>query len=45
MNQNVHYILPTIALILAIVGIIKPTYPIVAVAVILLAINEFIKYQ
>lgn len=43
MSNNVHVILPVIALVLAVAGIIKPVYPLVAVAVILLAINELIK--
>ncbi len=43
MTQNIHYILPIIALILGVVGIIKPAYPLVAVGLVLLAINALIK--
>ena len=43
MTQNIHTILPVLALIFGVAGIIKPTYPLVAVAVILLAINALVK--
>jgi len=43
MTDNIHIILPVIALILAVVGIIKPTWPLVSVAVILLAVNALVK--
>lgn len=43
MSDNIHVILPVIALVLAVVGIIKPTWPIVGVAVILLAVNALVK--
>lgn len=41
--SDIHVILPVIALILAVVGIIKPTWPLVSVAVILLAVNALVK--
>ena len=40
--QNIHILLPVVAGLFAIVGIIKPTYPLVAVAVILLAVNALV---
>jgi hypothetical protein len=43
MTQNIHIILPVLALIFGVAGIIKPTYPLVAVAVILLAIDALVK--
>ena len=43
MTTNVHYVLCGLALILAVIGIVKPVYPMVAVAVILLAVDGFIK--
>jgi uncharacterized membrane protein YbaN (DUF454 family) len=43
MQQNIHFILPVIALVLAVIGIVKPTWPLVAVAVILLAVNAIVK--
>jgi uncharacterized membrane protein YbaN (DUF454 family) len=43
MQNNIHLILPVIALVLAVVGIIKPTWPLLAVAVILLAVNAIVK--
>ena len=43
MTDNIHVILPVIALILAVAGIIKPTWPLVSVAVILLAVNALVK--
>jgi len=44
MTDNIHIILPVIALILAVVGIVKPTWPLVSVAVILLAIDALIRH-
>ena len=44
MTDNIHIILPVIALILAVVGIVKPTWPLVSVAVILLAIDALVKH-
>lgn len=41
--QNVHILLPLLALIFGVAGIIKPTWPLVAVGLILLAINDLIK--
>ena len=43
MSNNIHFILPVIALVLAVVGIIKPTWPLVSVAVILLAVALLVK--
>lgn len=43
MTDNIHIILPVIALILAVAGIIKPQWPLVAVAVLLLAVNALVK--
>ena len=43
MTTNVHYVLCGLALILSVIGIVKPVYPMVAVAVILLAVDGFIK--
>lgn len=43
MSQNIHVILPVIALILGVSGIVKPTWPLIAVAVILLAVNALVK--
>lgn len=43
MSQNVHVLLPVLALVFGVAGIIKPTWPLVAVAVILLAINDLVK--
>jgi hypothetical protein len=43
MTDNIHVILPVIALILAVAGIIKPQWPLVAVAVLLLAVNALVK--
>lgn len=43
MITNVHYVLCGIALVLGICGLIKPNWPVVAVAVLLLAIDGFIK--
>jgi len=43
MTQNIHVILPVLALAFAVAGIIKPTYPLVAIAVLLLAIDLLIK--
>lgn len=45
MQNNVHIILPIIALGLAVFGIIKPTWPLVAVAVLLLAVNALVGAQ
>jgi hypothetical protein len=42
-SENVHVVLPVIALALAIGGIIKPAWPLVAVAVLLLAVNALVK--
>lgn len=41
--SDIHVILPVIALILAVVGVIKTTWPLVPVAVILLAVNALVK--
>lgn len=41
--EQVHVILPVLALILAVAGIIKPQWPLVAVAVLLLAVNALVK--
>jgi len=41
--QSIHTILPVIALILAVVGIAKPAWPLIPVAVILLAVNALVK--
>lgn len=41
--QQIHILLPILALIFAVAGIIKPTHPLVAVAVILLAVNALVK--
>lgn len=43
MTDNIHVVLPVIALALAIAGIIKPQWPLVAVAVLLLAVNALVK--
>lgn len=43
MTDNIHVILPVISLILAVAGIIKPQWPLVAVAVLLLAVNALVK--
>lgn len=43
MSQDAHYVLPILAIVFAVVGIAKPTYPLAAIAVILLAVNAFIK--
>jgi hypothetical protein len=43
MTDNVHLILPVIAVILAVGGIIRPAWPLVAVAVLLLAVNALVK--
>jgi hypothetical protein len=43
MTSDIHIILPIIALILAFAGIIKPQWPLVAVAVLLLAVNDLVK--
>jgi hypothetical protein len=43
MSENIHFVLPVIALILAVAGIIRPTWPLVAVAVLLLAVNALVK--
>jgi len=43
MTDNIHVVLPVIALALAISGIIKPQWPLVAVAVLLLAVNALVK--
>jgi hypothetical protein len=43
MSENIHFVLPVIALILAVAGIIKPQWPLVAVAVLLLAVNALVK--
>jgi uncharacterized membrane protein YbaN (DUF454 family) len=43
MTNQIHIVLPVIALILAVIGIVRPTYPLVAVAVILLAVNALVK--
>ena len=43
MTDNIHVILPVIALILAVAGIIKPQWPLVAVAVLLLAVNALVR--
>ena len=43
MTENIHFVLPVIALILAVAGIIKPQWPLVAVAVLLLAVNALVK--
>jgi hypothetical protein len=43
MNHNVHYVLCGIALVLGVCGIIRPAWPLLGVAVILLAIDGFIK--
>lgn len=43
MTDNIHTILPVISLILAVAGIIKPQWPLVAVAVLLLAVNALVK--
>jgi hypothetical protein len=43
MVDNVHIILPVIALAMAIGGIIRPAWPLVAVAVLLLAVNALVK--
>lgn len=41
--MNIHIILPCIALGLGILSIIRPAWPLCAVAVILLAINALMK--
>lgn len=41
--QNIHILLPILAIIFASVGIAKPAWPCVAVAVLLLAINALIR--
>ena len=41
--NNIHFIIPCIALILAVVAICRPTWPLLAVAVILLAIDLLVK--
>lgn len=43
MSDNVHIILPVIAIVLAVGGLIKPTWPLIAVAVLLLAVNALVK--
>ena len=43
MTDNIHIILPIIALILAVAGIIRPQWPLVALAVLLLAVNALVK--
>ena len=43
MTENVHIVLPVIALLLAVGGIIKPVWPLVAVAVLLLAVNALVR--
>ena len=43
MSENIHFVLPVIALILAVAGIIRPQWPLVAVAVLLLAVNALVK--
>jgi uncharacterized membrane protein YbaN (DUF454 family) len=43
MTDNIHIILPVLALILAVVGIIRPQYPLVACAVLLLAVNALVR--
>jgi hypothetical protein len=40
---NVHIILPVIALCLAVGSLIKPAWPLLAVAVILLAVSALVK--
>lgn len=41
--QNIHIILPVLALVFAVAGIFNPHDPLVAVAVILLAVNALVK--
>jgi hypothetical protein len=41
--NNVHFILPCIALVLAVVAICRPTWPLLAVAVILISIAMLVK--
>jgi hypothetical protein len=43
MTDNIHVILPVIAIILAVGGLIRPAWPLVAVAVLLLAVNALVK--
>jgi len=43
MTDNIHIILPVLALILAVAGIIRPQWPLVAVAVLLLAVNSLVR--
>lgn len=40
--NNVNTVLAVIALVLAVAGIIKPTYPLVHIAVILLAVGALV---
>lgn len=41
--NNIHIILPVIAIGLAVVGLVKPSWPVVAVAVLLLAVNALVR--
>lgn len=43
MTTNIHFILCGIALVLGVAGIIRPAWPLLGVAVILLSIDGFIK--
>jgi hypothetical protein len=43
MNMNSHTLLCGIAIVLAVVGIIKPSWPVVAVAVLLLAVDALMR--
>ncbi len=41
--ENVHVVLPVLALIFAVAAMVKPAWPFLAVAVVLLAINALVK--
>jgi hypothetical protein len=43
MENNIHQILPVIAIILSVVAIIRPAWPCLAVAVLLLAVNALVR--
>jgi uncharacterized membrane protein YbaN (DUF454 family) len=43
MSDNIHIILPVLAIVLAVIGIVRPAWPCVSVAVLLLAVNALVK--
>jgi hypothetical protein len=43
MTENIHIILPVLALVLTVAGMVKPAWPLLAVAVLLLAVNALVK--